>query len=218
MMSTRVATRSLFFSLMAASLALTVAANTALAQAPPKAKPSSPATQASGPECFTIEMSPCKAERMGRLTSGTSILRLLLSGPPTDKLVRKGELVLDGRTHTFYLTKTKSYSVKNTGDTDGHSDNTSTLLSIDADGDGELSDDESWFANMPVRLDDAMFEITSIADEGGRIELRRSDAPLRGLVVGRKCPPFSFKTTDGRKVRLEDYRGKALLLDVWSVT
>ncbi len=217
-MSARVATRSLFFSLTAAVLALTMPADTTSAQASPETKPASPSTQASVPHGFTIEMSPCKAERRGRLTSGTSILRLMLSGPPKEKLVHKGELVLEGRTHTFYLPKAKSYSVKNTGDTDSHHDNTSTLLSIDANGDGELSDQEGWFANMPIRLDDAMFEITSIADDGGRIELKRSQAPLRGLIVGRKCPPFSFKTTDDRKVRLDDYRGKALLLDVWTVT
>ena len=215
-MTARIATYPLLFSLItSAALALVAEADPASAQAPSTGKP---VMQASDAERFTIEMSPCKAKRRGRITSSTSILGLLFSGPPTDKLTHKGDLVLNGRTHTFYLPKAKSYSVQNTGDTNGYNDNTSTLVSIDASGDGKLSDDEGWYANMPIRLDDAMFEITSIADDGGRIELRRTDAALRGLIVGRKCPPFSYQTSDGRKVRLEDFRGKALLLDVWSVT
>ncbi len=218
-MTTRTVANALLLSLTtAAALALTVGADQASTETPPTVKPASPATQASRPKCFTIEMAPCKAERRGRLTSGTSLLRMVFAGTPMDQLVHKGELVLDGRTHTFYLPKVKSYTVKNTGDTDNHHDNTSTLISIDANGDGELSGDEGWFASMSIRLDDAMFQITSIADDGGQIELKRSDAPWRGRIVGRKCPPFAFKTSGGRKVRLEDYRGKALLLDVWSVT
>jgi len=217
-MTTRNAAPPLFLSLVTAAFLLTVTVAISSAQTEPTSKPTAPAAQTSSDETFIIKTSPCKARRDGRFTGVGSLLGELFSGPSVDKLVHKGKLVLDDRTHTFYLPKAKAYSVKNTGKPDDLLGNTSTLVSIDANGDGKLADEEGWYASGPIRLDDAMFEITTIADDGGQIELKRSDVALRGLIVGRKCPPFSFKTTAGRKVNLDSYRGKALLLNVWSVT
>jgi hypothetical protein len=38
------------------------------------------------------------------------------------------------------------------------------------------------------------------------------------VIVGRTCPPFSFKTADGKEVNHEGLAGKAFLLDIWSIT
>jgi len=54
----------------------------------------------------------------------------------------------------------------------------------------------------------------------------RSDAPLdlgilrpklkETLKVGQPVPPFEVETLDGRRLRLEDFRGKYVLLDFWA--
>ena len=168
-------------------------------------------------ERFVIEMKPCEAERPGRLRSGMGITDLL-KGIPKDVLAWKGDFAVDGRTFTFYLPKADEYPIKNTGRDNTDFENTSTLISIDVNGDGKLTTDEGWYTNLPVRVGDAMFKITAIAADGSRIELRRSKAALGGAVVGWKCPPFAFKTPDGRKITLDDYKSKAFLIDIWSVT
>jgi hypothetical protein len=187
------------------------------AQSKPAEPGDDPAGKPNSAERFVIEMQPCKAERRGRLKTSMGIIDIL-KGIPNDDLVRKGDFVVDGRTFTFYLPKADAYPIKNTGKYSTHHDNTSTLISIDANGDGQLSDDEGWYASLPVRVGDAMFKIAAIPPDGSRIELRRSKSPLRGVVVGWKCPPFSFKAQDGRKITLDDYQGKAFLIDIWSVT
>ena len=42
-----------------------------------------------------------------------------------------------------------------------------------------------------------------------------SAAPLPGPVVGQPAPAFSLTTVDGQTVRLADYRGKTLVVNVW---
>lgn len=189
--------------------------------APAQSKPAEPGgnevDQGKSAERFVIEMQPGKAARRGQFKTGMGITDIL-KGIPDEELVRQGDFDSEGRTYTFYLPKADDYPVKNTGRNSSHHDNTSTLISIDADGDGKLTDDEGWYANLPLRLGDAMFKVTAIASNGSRIELRRSKASLRGVVVGGKCPPFALKTQDGRKIALDDYRGKAFLIDIWSVT
>lgn len=165
------------------------------------------------PETLSVEMKPCEASRPRR---AKGLLDLI--GTHREKLSFKGEISVEGKAVSLYLPPSKAYSVKNEGGSSADMENTSTLASIDADGDGRLSDDESWYASLPVRLGDRMYEITEIAADGSRIALRPSEAPLRGAVIGRRCPPFSYVAADGRKVSLEGFRGKALLLDVWSVT
>jgi hypothetical protein len=145
-------------------------------------------------------------------------LSLLFSGPPKDKLVKRGTISVDGQEYTLYLPKADSYSTTNSGTDDSDSENTSTLISIDQNGDGKLTKDESWFANLPVRLGDKMFDLADIADDGSQIILRPSTSPPRGAVVGRTCPPFSFETADGEEVSLEEMAGKAFILDIWSFT
>jgi hypothetical protein len=167
---------------------------------------------------ITVAMEDCKASRPGKITSETSTLRLLFSGPPKDELVKRGTAKLDGHEYTLYLPKAKSYSTKNSKPSDSDFENTSTLISVDQKGDGRLTDTDGWFANLPLRLGDKMFDVAEIAADGSRIVLKPSTSPLRGVIVGRTCPPFSFKTADGKEVSRESLAGKPFLLDIWSIT
>jgi hypothetical protein len=125
---------------------------------------------------------------------------------------------VDCRNYTLYLPKAESWSMKNTGPSDCDNDNTSTLLSVDQNGDGRMTENDGWFANLPLRLGDKMFDLAELAADGSRIVLKPSKSPLRGLVVGRTCPPFSFRTSDGKVINRDRLAGKAFLLDIWSVT
>jgi hypothetical protein len=167
---------------------------------------------------MTVVMQNCKASRPGKLTSDTSIVRALFTGPPTEELVKRGTVEVDGQKYTLYLPKAKAYSLKNTKPSDSDFENTSTLLSVDHTGDGRLTGNEGWFANLPLRLGDTMFDVTEIAADGSRIVLKPSKAPLRGVIVGRTCPPFSFQTADGKEVSRKSLAGKPFLLDIWSIT
>jgi hypothetical protein len=143
---------------------------------------------------------------------------MVMKGPPRDDLVRRGTVQVDGRKYTLYLGKARPCSTKNTGPSDCDNDNTSTLISVDQTGDGRLREHDGWFANLPLRLGDRMFEVAEIAADGSRIVLKPSKAPLRGVIVGRSCPPFSFKTADGKEISRERLAGKPFLLDIWSIT
>jgi hypothetical protein len=63
-----------------------------------------------------------------------------------------------------------------------------------------------------------MFDVAEIAKDGSRVILKPSESPLRGVIVGRTCPPFSFQTEDDKEVSSQTTAGKALILDVWSFT
>jgi hypothetical protein len=167
---------------------------------------------------LTVVMEDCKASRPGKISNAVSALRMLIAGPPKDELVKRGMVQVDRQKYTLYLAKAKSYSTKNNGPSDGDNDNTSTLISVDQNGDGRLTENDGWFANLPLRLGDKMFDVAEIAADGSRIVLKPSKSPLRGVIVGRTCPPFSFKTADGKAVNRDSLAGKPFLLDIWSIT
>jgi hypothetical protein len=167
---------------------------------------------------ITVVMEDCKASRPGKITSQTSTLGLLFTGLPKDDLVKCGTVKVDGHKYSLYLPKAKSYSTKNTKPSDSDFENTSTLLSVDQKGDGRLTDTDGWFANLPLRLGDKMFDVAQIAADGSRIVLKPSKSTLRGVIVGRICPPFSFKTADGKEVSRKSLAGKPFLVDIWSIT
>ena len=166
----------------------------------------------------TVVMEDCKASRPGKITNAGSVLRMLIAGPPRDELVKRGTVQVDRQKFTLYLAKARSYSTKNTGRSDCNNDNTSTLISVDQNGDGRLTEHDGWFANLPLRLGDKMFDVAEIAADGSRIVLKPSKSSLRGVIVGRTCPPFSFKTADGKEINRESLAGKPFLLDIWSIT
>lgn len=51
-----------------------------------------------------------------------------------------------------------------------------------------------------------------------RFESLRESWERKTDAVGKPCPEFSYKDMNGKTVSLSDYKGKALLLDVWSMT
>lgn len=177
-----------------------------------------PAVASDQPDEMTIVMEACKASRPGKFTGDTGLWTFIVSGTPKDKLVKRGTVSIDGQDYTLYLPKAASYSTTNSGANDSDLENTSTVISVDQNADGKLTADESWFANLPLRLGERMFDVAEIAEDGSQMILRPSKSPLRGVIVGRTCPPFSFGTADGGDVSLEKMAGKAFLLDIWSVT
>jgi hypothetical protein len=166
-------------------------------------------SQPTGHDRITVRMEPCQLTRQG-----TGILLR-----PADKnLVRRGTVEIEGKRYTLYLPEAKAYSVRNTAKRDNGFQNTCARLAIDQKGDGKLTELDNWFANLPVRLGDRMFDVAEIAADGSRIVLRPSKAPLQGVIVGRRCPPFSFQTADGKTISRDRFAGKPFLLDIWSIT
>jgi hypothetical protein len=170
-------------------------------------------------DTITIPMQLTKAARPGHIN-----VTIDKSGKPNiipakdTQLTHQGVIKIDGETFNIYLPAAGSYSLKNTGTGEGQFENTSTLLSVDANRDGKFTDDEGWYANLPLRIGDRMFEVVRIAPDGSSITLKRSTKPLAGVITGRKVPPFSYTTAEGKPFTQDTYRGKAVLIDVWSVT
>jgi len=163
-----------------------------------------------------VSLMPTKVTRFGRIhISFNANGRPLIEEPKPVKLVR-GELLVGNEHAVFYLPSHGPYSLT-TAKSDSF-ENTSTAISVDANGDSELDDCETWWSSFPIRLGDRMFEIKEIDPGAQWILLAKSSAPLSGVVTGKPCPPFEFSTTDGKKVSLKDYTGSALLLDIWSMT
>ena len=100
---------------------------------------------------ITVVMEDCQGDRPGKITNAASALRMLIAGPPKDDLVKRGTVQVDRQKYTLYLAKARSYSTKNTGPSDCDTDNTSTLISVDQNGDGQLTENDGWFANLPLR-------------------------------------------------------------------
>jgi hypothetical protein len=172
-----------------------------------------------------LKMEDSKASRPGKLQLTEEDLKdqqkltaKLLKGWPKEDLVKRGVLEVDGHKYYLYLPQSKAYSVKNTNPSDADSENTSTLISIDQKGDGRITDADGWFANLPLRLGDKMYDVTEIAADASQIVLKPSKSQLRGVIVGRTCPPFSFKTADGKVVNRESLAKMPFILDIWSIT
>jgi len=128
----------------------------------------------------------------------------------------KGSIEVGKEKPSFFLPKSGPYSLSTKSN--HWFENTSTKISVDTNNDDQLERSEDWWSSLPIRLGDRMFDVKAIDPGGTWILLAKSSAPLAGLVVGKSCLPFTFTTTDGKSVSLGDYKGKWLLLDVWSFT
>lgn len=127
----------------------------------------------------------------------------------------KGVLKVGAEEAEIYIPQNGPYSLTTDEKEYG---NSSMRVSVDFDKNGELPEHETWFSSHPVRIGDQMFKVKSVDPGGAWMVLSKANVPLSGLVIGRKCPDFELWTTQGKKVTLADYRGKFLLLDVWSMT
>jgi hypothetical protein len=166
---------------------------------------------------ITIAMKDCPVPASGKKPKDIDRLQLATTFGK-EEMAKQGHLRVAGKDYAVYLPKAKSYSLKNTAGIEVRFMNTSSVVFIDQNGDGRLTPDEAWNANQPIRVGDQMFEVVELANDGSKIVLRASRAPLGGIVIGRKCPPFSYKTADGQSVTQATFAGKAFLLDIWSVT
>lgn len=137
-------------------------------------------------------------------------------GAPKSVKLSKGELEVGSEDVNFYLPSKGPYST--TSAKNHMFENTSTPICVDSNHDGVMSETETWWASLPIRLGDQMFTVKQIDPGGTWICFAKSSAPLNGVIVGKPCPAFTFKTTDGKQVSLADFKGKAVLLDVWSMT
>jgi hypothetical protein len=181
--------------------------------------PSQPQPKAAANE-VVVKLIPTTVQRPGEFH-----IKIGPGGLPIFERPRKEKLVVGEFTtlgaHAysktmFYLPAHGPYSV--TSKENHHFDNTSTAVSVDANLDGKLDKTERWFSSLPVRLGDQMFTVKAVDPGAAWVLLAKSSAPLAGAVVGKPCPPFEFTTMDGNRVSLADYRGRALLLDIWSMT
>ena len=144
---------------------------------------------------------------------------MLFSGQNDDQLHRKCSIEVEGKSISIYLPKEETYTTKNSADNNTMVSNTSTYISIDQNGDGKLDDHEAQPTNLPIRILDSMYRVVSIADDASSISLVKSDGPLFGTVLNRKCPEFAFQTLDGKQtISNKSILGKVTLLDIWAVT
>ncbi len=174
----------------------------------------------SGSEPVTIKMKPVASEVSGEkpIQGLSGLLGRLFLGNRSQPMQWQGSLSIDGKLHTFFLPEAKTYSTDNPSKQSWQQENKSSQICIDANADGNITIDERWFSNLPVRFGNRMFDVTRLARDGSQLTLAPSKAPLSGLVLGKKCPPFSFLDEDKKTRSLDQYRGKILLVDVWSIT
>lgn len=160
-----------------------------------------------------------KLERTGVMRDGSNRITFGWFNEPhfdnrREKL-SKGVLKVGAEEAEIYIPQNGPYPL--TTD-DKEYGNSSMRVSVDFDKNGELPQHETWFSSHPVRIGDQMFKVKSVDPGGTWMVFSKSNVPLSGLVIGRKCPDFELWTTQGMKVTLADYKGKFLLLDVWSMT
>lgn len=181
--------------------------------APPATPPSASAPSAAGGSGRLVLKT-----RDVRMTRDERTTVLIFPGVKKVPFNKAADLDVDGRPQTIYIPKADKYTTKNTGRGESWLGNNSTRLFVDADGDGTLAENEGWFTSLPIRVGDRNYRVERIADGATQIELTLLDEPLTGLVIGRKAPPFRLTTADGQVVTQDDYKGRAFLLDIWSVT
>ncbi len=146
------------------------------------------------------------------------IEQMLASMNATEALTLGGSFEMGGESVALYLADQEEYSLVNTGHGETNFQNTSTYISIDYNGDGEIVDYESLASNLPIRLFDSMFLVTEINKGKQTITLQQIDIPLAGAVMNRRCPDFRYETVDGQIVSNESILGTTTILDVWAVT
>lgn len=182
---------------------------TASVKGPAAAPPNSTA----GKDEIVVKLHPSDVIREGKIIFTEDFLKHPTFSRPIDEMSR-GRMMVDGEEVVFYIPQRGPYPLT-TDDEDFH--NTSMRISVDANNDGQLENTEAWYSSLPVRMGDTMFQVRSVDPKGAWIKFAKANVPLSGMVVGKPCPDFEFTTSDGQKVRLADYKGKVLLLDVWSM-
>ena len=177
-----------------------------------------PIASAQGPtqNRVVITLGPVKSpiSRPKRITSLASLF-----GGMTEDLVLKGVAHVGDDEFGIFLPKKRGkagYTLVNSGKNDEPSENKATLISADANRNGVLEDSESFYGNLPIRLGERMYRAIELSGDGTRLVLEPTDAPKRYAIPGLSAPDFSLTTTAGTPVRLEDFAGRTLVIDVWA--
>jgi len=103
-----------------------------------------------------------------------------------------------------------------------HRPNPYTMLLIDINKDGyfdfEDGSNEAYKTNEPFNISGITWEIDSLYTDGSAVQLVKSDSsvlPVTALRSGEKAPNFKATTIDGKKLELNDFQGKYVLIDFW---
>ena len=179
-----------------------------------KERPAPLAVPLAAKDEIVVKLQPSAVTRVRPFDFSTEIFGAHSLQSRDEELVH-GEIKVNGEEVSFYVPKDGPYHL--TTDEEEYK-NTSMRVSVDADEDGKLPDTECWFSSLPIRFADSMFKVRKIDPAGTWITLAKANVPLAGMVVGRPCPDFELLTTEGKKVKASDYKGKTLLLDIWSMT
>ncbi len=128
----------------------------------------------------------------------------------------EGELTVDGKTYKLYMAPKWNYDVAKKRDWNAVIGENALGIFVDYDDDGDLSVSERWLPHTPIRFGSKMLKATSIAN--GEVKFVPVDGPAMGGVEGQAAPDFDWTDMDGKAHRLQDYRGKYLILDMFSIT
>lgn len=166
---------------------------------------------------MVISLESCDLTRtkpqMGNLVS------LLLSGRQSEKMVWKATLTSGpDQGVSIYLPKAKRYSMRNTGSDGTIVSNTAAYISVDQNGDGVLADWEAAPLDRPVRIRDSMYRVSEINVKNKSLTLHQLDMPLKGSLVGFRCPDFEYTALDGSVISNKSILGKTTILDIWAVS
>lgn len=166
------------------------------------------ATSVRAQDPIVVQMAPCEQKRPVRSFYVKS----------SRDLVRKGSLQVGSETFDLYLPNEKGgWSAAARPERKGTLVTlTSTWLAVDQDHDGKITLEESYFAELPLRIGDTMFDVVAIATDGNTITLRRREGPLGGAVLGRKAAAFEWTAPDGRKLTNASYENRVLVIDCWA--
>lgn len=170
-------------------------------------------------DSIVLQLEPCNLKRTRPQLNVSSIVALLLVGRPTDSMVWKGTIPTGpDEGISIYLPKAATYSLENTGTDDTIVGNTATYVSIDQDGDGRLAEWEAAAVNRPIRIRDSMYRVQEISSDNRTMTIQQLDVPLKGSLVGFRCPEFELTTLDGSVISNRSILGKTTVLDIWAVT
>ena len=167
------------------------------------------ATTQANDRVHTVSMRPSSVKYVAPASVGSTATALL-----------EGEITVAGKTYTIFIPAEGPYQLENTRQRglDNFLFTNATPVWFDQNGDGKLSFNEAWVSNHPIRFGNQMLEVISISPDGTTLTMRESKAPLGGLVLGERAPEFRLVDQNGGVHTLERYRGKYLILDLWSTT
>ena len=172
-------------------------------------------TTAGDSDVIKLETEECRLTR----PAAKFDVSMIFTGGKDDQIHRKCSIEVEGKSINIYLPKEETYTIENSAENNTNVSNTSTYISIDQNSDGILDDHEARPTNLPIRILDSMYRVVSIAEDASSISLVKSDGPLFGTVLNRKCPEFSFQTLDGSQtISDKSILGKVTMLDIWAVT